>query len=241
MAMSEKRTAIITGGGSGIGAATAIELARRGVVVILMGRREQPLRDVAGAIESSGGEALVRPGDISDYAAVEAVAEDAIERFGRIDLVVPNASVHDVSTIDGGDPAIWRELILINVTGLLNTVRAVLPHMYRRKSGSVIIVSSLSGRMTYVGEPVYVTSKHAQVAFAECLRKEATPHGIKVTIIEPGLVDTPMSANPFAEEVKKTVTPLEPEDVARAVCFAFEQPDNCSINELSLRPKHQLL
>jgi NADP-dependent 3-hydroxy acid dehydrogenase YdfG len=154
---------------------------------------------------------------------------------------VPNAAVHDTSSIDSGDPEWWRTVITINVTGYLNTVRAFLPQMYLQGEGHIITVSSLSGRMTYVGEPVYITSKHAQVAFTECLRKEATPKGIKVTIIEPGMVETPFIDNPVAAELKKTVLPLDPADVARTIRFAFEQPSNCTIYEISLRPKKQLL
>jgi NADP-dependent 3-hydroxy acid dehydrogenase YdfG len=185
--------------------------------------------------------AIAHPGDVSDFSAMQGLVDKTLERFGHIDLLVPNASVHDSSSIDGGDPEWWRTVILVNVVGLLNTVRAFLPHMLDRGEGHIIIVSSLSGRITYVGEPVYVTSKHAQVGFTECLRKEVTEKGIKVTIIEPGMTDTPFIDNPVARELKKTVTPLEPEDVARAIRYAFEQPSNCTINELSLRPRKQLL
>jgi NADP-dependent 3-hydroxy acid dehydrogenase YdfG len=241
MNIDAKRVAVITGGGTGIGAATGEELARAGVSVVLVGRRPTPLNETACRINAAGGEAIACPGDIADFVAMEELAKSTVERFGSIDLVVPNASVHDVSTIDAGDPAKWRDLMMINVVGLMNTVRAFLPYMYRQERGHFIIVSSLSGRLTYVGEPAYITSKHAQVAFAECLRKEATPKGIKVTIIEPGLVDTPLSTNPFAEELKKTVPPLLPEEVAGTIRYCFEQPDNCTIYEISLRPKNQLL
>ena len=210
MSSTERRVAVITGGGTGIGAATAEALSRAGVAVVLVGRRPSPLDTTVSKINTSGGEGIAFPGDVSEFGEMERIAAATVERFGRIDLLVPNASVHDVSNIDDGDPAKWRELILINVVGLLNTVRAFLPHLYRQKSGHIIIVSSLSGRVTYVGEPIYITSKHAQVAFAECIRKEATPKGIKVTIIEPGLTDTSFSANPFAEELRKTVPPLRP-------------------------------
>ena len=172
---------------------------------------------------------------------MEMLVKKTVERFGHIDLVVANAAVHDSSSIDTGDPEWWRTVILINVVGLLYTARSFLPQMYRQGKGHIIIVSSLSGRVTYVGEPVYITSKHAQVAFVECLRKEVTPKGIKVTIIEPGLVETPFTDNPVAKELKKTVPPLDPEDVARSICFAFEQPSNCTIYELSLRPARQIL
>jgi NADP-dependent 3-hydroxy acid dehydrogenase YdfG len=164
-----------------------------------------------------------------------------VGRFGHIDLVVPNAAVHDASSIDSGDPDWWHTVIDVNVVGLLNTVRAFLPQFLRQEFGHFIVVSSLSGRVTYVGEPIYITSKHAQVAFVECLRKEVTPKGIKVTIIEPGLVETPFIENPMGQLVKKTVTPLDALDVARVIRYVYEQPKNCTIYELSMRPLKQLL
>jgi NADP-dependent 3-hydroxy acid dehydrogenase YdfG len=115
------------------------------------------------------------------------------------------------------------------------------PQFLQQGYGHFIVVSSLSGRVTYVGEPIYITSKHAQVAFVECLRKEITPKGIKVTIIEPGLVETPFIDNPMGQMVKKTVTPLDAFDVAGVVRFVFEQPENVTIYELSMRPRAQLL
>jgi NADP-dependent 3-hydroxy acid dehydrogenase YdfG len=239
--MNKNKVAVITGGGTGIGAATAEELAGTGVNVVVVGRRPGPLEKVASQITGKGGVAVAHQADITDFSAMKDVVQKAVDRFGRIDLLVPNASVHDFSSIDSGDPEWWRTVILINVVGLLNTVRAFLPQMYLQGEGHIVIVSSLSGRVTYVGEPIYITSKHAQVAFAECLRKEVTPRGIKVTIIEPGLVDTPFIDNPVAQELKKTVLPLDPADIARAIRYAFEQPPNCSIYEISMRPRKQLL
>jgi NADP-dependent 3-hydroxy acid dehydrogenase YdfG len=241
--MKEKqdRVAVITGGGTGIGAATAEELAGTGVKVVIVGRRPGPLQEVASRINSRGGVAVVHSGDITDFSAMEGLVRKTVERFGHIDLVVPNAAVHDTSSIDSGDPEWWREVIETNVVGLLYTVRAFLPLFYRQKKGHIIIVSSLSGRVTYVGEPIYIASKHAQVAFTECLRKEVTPRGIKVTIVEPGMVRTPFIDNPVAKELMKTVTPLDPDEVARAICYAFEQSSNCTIYEISLRPLKQLI
>lgn len=241
MSTTPKKIAVITGGGTGIGAATAEELARAGYAVTIVGRRSGPLQEVVDRICAAGGEAVAFPADISDYAAMETLCRETIARYGRVDLVIPNAALHDASSLDSGDPAWWRKVIDVNVTGLLNTVRAFLPQMYKQGDGHFIVVSSLSGRVTYVGEPIYVTSKHAQVAFVECLRKEATPHGIKVSIVEPGMVETPFIDNQFANELKKSVPPLEAGDVARAVCYIAEQPQNVTIYELSLRPKKQLL
>ena len=235
------KVAVITGGGTGIGAATAEELAKSGTKVILVGRRPEPLQEVSETISRMGGTAVAHPADITDFSAMQKLADTTIERFGQVDLVVANAAVHDVSSIHDGDPEWWHKVIDVNVVGLLFTVRAFLPHMYRQEFGHLLVISSLSGRVTYVGEPIYITSKHAQVAFVDCLRKEVTPRGIKVTIIEPGLVDTPFIDNPMGQKIKKTVTPLDPFDVANAVRFAFEQPKNSTIYEISMRPLQQLL
>lgn len=241
MSENTHQVAVITGGGTGIGAATAVELAAQGVRVIVVGRRPEPLQETVARIAKEGGKAIAYPGDVRDFAALERLAQETMDRFGRTDLVVPNAAVHDASDIVDGDPDWWRELIDINVVGLMNTVRAFLPHMCQQGFGHIVVVSSVSGRVTYTGEPVYVASKHAQVAFADCLRKEVISRGIRVTVVEPGLVDTPMSDDELSREMKKTVTPLEPEDCARAIRFAFEQPPNCAINEIVLRPLKQEL
>ena len=196
---------------------------------------------VMSRIEGRGGQAMAVPGDVSDYGAMELAVSRTVDRYGRIDLLVANAAVHDVSSIDAGDPARWDELIRINVMGVLNATRAVLPLMYRQGSGHVVVVSSVSGRVTYTGETAYVASKHATTAFADCLRQEASPRGVRVTLVEPGLVDTPLADNPYAAEMKKTVQPLLPADCARAIRFAFEQPPNVGINEIVMRPVKQLL
>jgi NADP-dependent 3-hydroxy acid dehydrogenase YdfG len=239
--MNDDRVALITGGGTGIGAATAEELAGVGLRVVVVGRRPGPLEHVVAVIKGRGGEAQALPADVSDYEAMEKAVGRTVERYGRIDLLVANAAVHHVSSIDAGDPARWEQLIRINVLGVMNAVRAVLPLMYQQGAGHIVVVSSVSGRVTYVGETAYVTSKHATTAFADCLRQEASGRGVRVTVIEPGLVDTPLADNPYAAEMKKTVQPLLPADCARAIRFAFEQPPNVGINEIVMRPATQVL
>lgn len=239
--MDPNKVALVTGSASGIGAAISRDLAAHGVRVVMSDVRPEPLAEVAEQIRGQGGTVLAVSADVTDFEAMSRVVDSAFSQWGRLDLVVPNAALHDASSVHDGDPVWWRKVIDTNVFGLLCTVRAAMPRLLEQGSGHVIVIASLSGRRTYIGEPVYVASKHAQVAFADCLRQEVAPRNIKVSVIEPGLVDTPFTDNPVARELKKSVPPLSAEDVARAVRFVFEQPSNVVVNEVALRPAKQLL
>lgn len=232
---------IITGAGTGIGAATALELGRAGCPLHLIGRRPEKLEQVAAEVRSAGGDAATHPCDVRDVVELQALADSIVRRHGRIDVLVANAAVHDTASVLDGDPGWWHELIDTNVLGVLYACHAVLPHMLRAKAGHIVIVSSVSGRVTYAGEPVYIASKHATVALGDSIRQAVAGDGIRVTLIEPGLVDTPMVDNPFAEELKKHVRPLDASDCARAIRFAIDQPPHCSVNEIVLRPTSQVL
>lgn len=233
---------VVTGGGSGIGAAVAEELAVAGMRVIVVDRAAERIDAVVGRISVGGGEAVGLVANVGDHRAMSGLAREVVDRFGHIDVLVANAGLHDQSEVADGDPDRWARVVETNVLGVAYATRAVLPMMYAQGTGHVVIMASVSGRVTYVGEPVYAASKHAAVAFGDCLRQEATPHGVKVTVVEPGLVDTEMlKENPFAQELLKQVNPLQPADCARAVRFALEAAPNCSVNEIVLRPKDQLL
>jgi NADP-dependent 3-hydroxy acid dehydrogenase YdfG len=234
-------TAIITGGGSGIGEATAEELAGAGMRVAVVGRRAERVDSVAQRIRSSGHDAISEPGDVRDFEAMEAIVARAIERWGKIDVFVANVAVVEQSLISEGDPARWKDLIDTNVTGAFNSVRAVLPRMHAQGTGHVVIVSSASGRVIYVGEPAYVASKHALCAMGEVLRQEVAATKLRVTLIEPGLVLTPFINLEYVAELLPGVTPLSPVDIARTIRFAIEQPPNVSINEIVIRPTGQLV
>jgi NADP-dependent 3-hydroxy acid dehydrogenase YdfG len=232
---------IITGAGTGIGAATALELGRAGCPVHLLGRRLDKLTEVASEVGAAGGFAQAHACDVRDVDALRTLVDAIVEQHGRVDALVANAAVHDTHSVSDGDPAWWRELIDTNVLGVLYACHAVLPHMQSAKSGHLVIVSSVSGRVTYAGEPVYIASKHATVALGDSIRQAVAEDGIRVTLVEPGLVDTPMVDNPFANELKRRVHPLDAADCARAIRFALEQPAHCSINEIVLRPTSQVL
>jgi NADP-dependent 3-hydroxy acid dehydrogenase YdfG len=232
---------MITGAGTGIGASTALELGRVGCPLHLLGRRSDKLEEVAVRIRAAGGAAVVHPCDVRDSVALESIVREIVAEHGRIDVLVANAAVHDTSSVTDGDPSWWHELIDINVLGVLYACHAVLPFMARARSGHIVIVSSVSGRVTYAGEPVYIASKHATVALGDSIRQAVAADGIRVTLVEPGLVDTPMVDNPFANELKKSVRPLQATDCARAIRFALDQPPHCSVNEIVLRPTAQVL
>jgi NADP-dependent 3-hydroxy acid dehydrogenase YdfG len=237
-------TAIVTGGGTGIGAATCEQLGREGVQLVVVGRRVAVVEASADAVRRAGGDAIAIQADVRVWADMERVVSETIHRYGKVDVLVANAAVVDHTTIAAADPAEWQDLINTNVLGVMFSTRAVLPHMLARRDGHIVIVSSVSGRVTYVGEPAYVSSKHATVAFADCLRQEVSPRGIRVTVVEPGLVDTPLihaNLDAVAKVVPNTVRPLDSADCARAITFALKQPQHCSINEIVLRPTTQLV
>jgi NADP-dependent 3-hydroxy acid dehydrogenase YdfG len=238
----DRKVAIITGAGTGIGAATARDLAAAGARVVLTGRRTALLDEQAAAIVRDGGEAWAMAADVREFDQVEAIVSRTVELYGRLDIFVANAAVADYGPIDTADPALWADVITTNVLGVLYGVRAALPRMKTQGSGHIVIVSSASGRVTYVGEPAYVASKHATVAFADCLRQEVAPLGIRVTIIEPGLVETPLiHVYPEVEDMLPGVVALDPADIARCIRFVLEQPPNVNVFEILVRPTSQLL
>lgn len=233
---------VITGAGTGIGAAIARDLGTCGMRLVLVGRRLEPLEARAAEVRAAGGEALAVTTDVRDYVAVEGAVDRAIERWGRLDVLVPNAAVADYGPIARADPALFRDVIETNVLGVLFAVRAALPQMERQGSGHIVIISSASGRVTYVGEPAYVASKHATVAFADCLRQEVASSGIRVSLIEPGLVETPLiHVYPEADALVPGVRALDPDDIAGAVRYVLEQPGNVNVFEIVIRPTGQLL
>jgi NADP-dependent 3-hydroxy acid dehydrogenase YdfG len=228
---------IITGAASGIGAATALEFAGLGARLVLAGLPSDTFGPVVDAVRDAGGLAVTTAVDVRDEDQVAAMAALALDRFGRIDFLLANAGIADQSSVPGGDPARWRAVLDTNLLGAALCVRAVLPQMIAQGSGHVLLTASVSGREIYVGEPIYIASKWGLVGFGHALRKEVAPKGIRVTIVEPGLVDTPLTrGNPMVQPLLEAGMPLRPEDVARAIVFAHTQPAHVAVSELTLRP-----
>jgi NADP-dependent 3-hydroxy acid dehydrogenase YdfG len=228
---------LVTGAASGIGAATVDRLIAAGARVVAA-----DLHWPDGADEDTGGQnriARVRC-DVRQFRDVEAAAELCLSTFGRIDFVVASAGIADTTSMAEGDPERWRNVLETNVLGVFHAVRGALPAMKRAKRGHIVLISSLSGRESYVGEPVYIASKWAVTGFGNSLRKEARPFGVKVTLVEPGLVDTPMArANPFARPLFDAFPALRPEDIAEAIAFILSQPPAVLVRELAIQPLGQ--
>jgi NADP-dependent 3-hydroxy acid dehydrogenase YdfG len=238
----ERPVVIITGGLSGIGAATALAFAAVGGRLVLADHVVDKGPELVERVAAAGGDAIVAATDVRDYAQVERLAPLALERWGQIDTVIANAGIADQSPMHSGDTQRWRVLLETNLLGTIHTVRAVLPHMLERGRGHVFIIASVSGREAYAGEPVYIASKWGQVGFAHSLRMEVMEAGIRVTVVEPGIVDTPLTRdNPLVQPLLEAVEPLAPEDIARAIVFAFDQPEHVVLSELTIRPVRQAL
>jgi NADP-dependent 3-hydroxy acid dehydrogenase YdfG len=231
---------IVTGAGSGIGAAIARAVSGLGARLVLADLVEQRVDAVVAGIAAKGGEAIPVVADVRQYGDLERVRDACIERFGRIDFTVANAGTADAGTLADGDPARWRTVIETNVLGVAHTIRAVLPTMREQGDGHLVLIASVSGREIYAGEPIYIASKWAVVGLGYALRQETVGSGVRVTLIEPGLVDTPLArSHPFASDWMETIDPLRDEDVARAVAYVLTQPKHMAINELVLRPVSQ--
>jgi len=227
--MPAARTVLITGAATGIGAATARRLSAQGERLVLAGRREQPLADLAAEIGSD--DVLVKTCDVADLEQVEALAAAAIERFGGIDVVFANAGFGAARGFLEETPEHWRAMVLTNVLGVAFTIRATLPHMLERGTGHYLVTSSIAGRRVLPGS-LYSATKWAVTAMGEAARLELNGTGVRVTLIEPGSVDTP-----FFDSPPKGA--LEPDDISRAILYAVTQPPHVDVNELLIRPTSQ--
>lgn len=232
--MAEDPVLLITGASSGIGAATA-RAAAGSYRLALAARREDELQELATEL---GGEerAIAIRCDVTEWDQVEAMAATTLERFGRIDAVFANAGFGASRGYLEESPEHWRSMVLTNVYGVALTIRATLPHLLERGDGHFLVTSSIAGRRVLPGS-LYSATKWAATAIGEGLRQELRQmhenHGIRVTLIEPGMVDTPFFDNRPGDSA------LSEDDIARAVMYALEQPPNVDVNEILIRPISQ--
>jgi NADP-dependent 3-hydroxy acid dehydrogenase YdfG len=220
----------ITGASTGIGAATARQAVEAGWQVVLGARSEDKLRDLA---EELGGEAFALPQrcDVTDWNDQQAFVSAALEAYGQLDAMFANAGFGAKRGFLEETPEFWKSMIDTNIYGCALTIRAALPHFRERGQGHFLLTSSVAGRVNLPGS-LYSATKHAVTAMGHSLRAEVADSGIRVTLIEPGAVDTPFFDN-------TPETSLEADDVARAVMYALSQPATVEVNELLIRPVRQ--
>lgn len=240
-----EQVALITGASSGIGVAVARALSQRGVHVALAARRTDRLQELSDELTGDGrAEALVLTCDVRNSDDVQAAVRQTLDRWGKIDILAANAGFGYRASVVDGDITRWKNMIDTNVYGLLLTLKYGVAPMLERKQGHVIVTSSVAGRVPTLLGSAYCGTKFAATAIADVLRQEVGPQGVRVTTIEPGVVISEFQAVAdyppgIIDNMLKGATPLAPEDIARAVVFAVEQPAHYGITEMVVRPTGQ--
>jgi NADP-dependent 3-hydroxy acid dehydrogenase YdfG len=244
--------ALVTGASSGIGAATALQLAEHGAAVALVARRQDRLQALAAEIDAADGTALVVPADITDHIQAEAAVQQAVERFGRLDILINNAGLMLLGPVVGADVEQWDRMIATNVQGLLYTTRAALPHLLQaaeqgpRRVADIVNISSIAGRVAWNGYGVYNLTKFGVNGFTESLRQEVTQGHVRVGVLEPGGVATELGSHNRPEIRNEMIDPfyeqtevLAPEDIADGVAYMVTRPRHTAIGELWIMPTDQ--
>jgi NADP-dependent 3-hydroxy acid dehydrogenase YdfG len=239
-----QRTAVVTGASSGIGAATAVRLAEAGYHVVLAARRADRIEALAGQIKEGGGQAVAHRLDVTDRAAVDALAES----LDRCDVLIDNAGgALGADTVQDGDPAEWLTMYEVNVLGTLHVTQALLPKLIASGDGTIVVLSSTAGFVAYEGGGGYVAAKHGTHALAATLRLELSGQPVRVIEIAPGMVKTDEFAlNRYRGDAEKAsavyagvAEPLTDEDVADAIAWTVTRPSHVNIDLIVMRPRAQ--
>jgi NADP-dependent 3-hydroxy acid dehydrogenase YdfG len=228
--MPDDPVLLITGASSGIGAATARQAAESGWRLVLAARSEDKLAELAAELGGEERAVAVRC-DVQSFDDQQAAVSSALERFGRLDAFVANAGFGAQRGFLESDPDFWRDMVLTNVYGCALSIRAALTHFREQGRGHMLLMGSVAGRRALPGS-LYSATKWSVTAMGEALRQEVSDSDIKVTLIEPGMVDTPFFDEPKPEG-------LRADDIARAVMFALSQPPHVDVNEVLVRPIRQ--
>ena len=227
--MADDRVFVITGASSGIGAATAHAAAADGFNLVLAARSKDKLDALVGEIGAD--RAIAVETDVIDWASNEGLMQAALDRFGRLDVVFANAGFGASRGWLNESPEHWRDMVLTNVLGAAYTLRAAIPAVKETK-GHLLVTGSVAGRRALPGS-LYSCTKWAVTAMGEAVRQDLNDTGVRVTVIEPGMVDTPFFDNGAGPGA------LHPEDIARAVMYAVSQPPHVDVNEMLIRPTAQ--
>ncbi|MGM0240727.1 SDR family oxidoreductase [Enterococcus sp. AZ103] len=244
--MSESKVIVITGASSGIGKATAEILAKDGAQLVLAARRENLLQELVASVESLGGQAVYQVTDVTDVNQVEALADLAIETYGKIDVWMNNAGIMPQSLLADKRIKDWDNMIDINIKGTLYGIGAALPHMTEKKMGHFINISSVAGHYAHSGGAVYSATKWAVRAISESLREEVASDNIRVTIVSPGAINTELLDSVTDKNFQSNFTDfynnfgISADRVALTIKQAIDLPADAAWNEIIIRPTKQV-
>ena len=244
--MIKDKVAIVTGASSGIGYATALALSRAGAKVAAGARRTDRLESLQSEIIKNGGEVFVQKLDVTMKSECDAFTDAVMKKWGTIDILVNNAGLQPLSFFKNLKVEEWDKMIDVNIRGVLYCTAAVITHMVNKKSGHIVNISSIAGRIVYPAGSVYCATKHAITAFSEGLRQEFSQRSnIRITCIEPGVVATELintitdkALEKYVERTKQ-MEALQAEDIANAIVFAVQAPNHVNVNEILIRPTTQ--
>lgn len=241
-----KRTALITGATAGIGKATAIRLANEGYNLIVTGRRKERLEELKLELEALGAEVATYSFDVRNHDEVAAAIQSIVTDGHKIDVLVNNAGLASgLDKLQDGDIEDWDKMIDTNVKGLLFVSRNVIPHMIDNGSGHIVNIGSIAGKEVYPNGNVYCGTKHMVDALNKSMRRELAEHGIKVSAVNPGAVETEFSIvrlHGDMEKAKKVYDGFEnlvADDIADAIYFIISRPEHVNINDMIIMPKAQ--
>ncbi|HEY6885772.1 MAG TPA: SDR family oxidoreductase [Nitrososphaeraceae archaeon] len=249
------KVAIVTGASSGIGYATSLALSKAGIRVATGARRTERLQELEQKIVKNHDEGgrkveeeifIQRKLDVTSKSDCDSFVDAVIKKWGRVDILINNAGLMPLSYFKNCKVKEWEQMIDVNIKGVLYCTSAVIPYMLDKKSGQIVNLSSVAGRIVFAGGSVYCATKHAITAFSEGLRKELSPeYKIRVTCIEPGAVSTELLETITDEsmakfiQASKNMETLQSEDIANAILYAIQAPYHVNVNEILVRPTAQ--
>ena len=247
----ENTVAMVTGSSSGIGAATARRLAAEGAAVALVARRRDRLDELAAAIRADGGTALAVPADETSQPQAATAVEQAVAGLGRLDILVNNAGVMLLGPALDAPIGEWDQMVALNVQGTLYITHAALPHLVRaaaeppRRVADLVTISSTGGRVARPGSGVYNLTKFGAAGFSEALRQELLSRRVRVSLVEPGTVDTELITH-VREDIRQaaqsqtaSIEPLRPDDIADTVAYIVTRDRRVAVNEILVRAAEQ--
>ncbi|HVJ52038.1 MAG TPA: SDR family NAD(P)-dependent oxidoreductase [Aliidongia sp.] len=242
----DQRVALITGASSGIGEATARAFAQAGAKVAVSARRQDRLESLVAMIRDQGGEAHAIVADFADDKAAKRAVEETERHFGKLDILVNNAGVMYLEPVIDADMDRWRHMLELNVLGLIAATQAALPGMRARREGHIVNISSTAGRVGSPSGAGYSATKYGVVGFSEAFRKEVYKDNIRVTVVEPGVVETELrdhvahaGAQKAIQDFAGSMRQLQSVDIADTILFAVSRPAHVNINEILIRPTDQ--